>query len=417
MKISKILSFCILSIVCIQLQAQQIVGYAPYYRSYSASFDFTKYTHIHFFSIWPNADGSFDYPQSQDSLSLKKKFDDIAAKAIGTKMIMTFGGTHANGSKHFEALSTNETSRKNFVTRVIALCKAWNIDGIDIDWEGLSGAAAKQGNIDLLTDLRKATTDNQLSLSVDISASAYSGNNYDAAILKSMDYLNVMGYEYNGSWSKTAMHHADMKKITSLGLDYWTGKGIAKEKLNLGCSFYAKKYTETSTVGSAFTKAVTLTFQEVQTLINSGYTVVEDNTNGSYCYSTTKNEIVFYDSPKNAAHKIKYASENGYSGVIIWEIGQDDNNQSLATALDNERNILTPIDENNFQKKVNFKLKNKVLEINSEGNTNVELYNQLGVKMIDSTKKVIDVSTFDNNLYFLVITTKEGIVKEKIFIF
>lgn len=416
MKFSKILSFCILSIVCIQLQAQQIVGYAPYYRTYSANFDFTKYTHIHFFSIWPNADGSFNYPQSQDSLSLKKKFDDISAKANGAKMIMTFGGTHVNGSKHFEELSTDETARKNFVTRVIALCKAWNIDGVDIDWEGLSGANAKQGNIDLMTDLRKATTENNLSLSIDVPASAYSGNNYDVNAIDLADYINVMGYEYNGSWSKTALHHANMNKIVSLGLDYWTGKGLSKNKLNLGCSFYAKKYTGTSTVGSSFTKAITLTFEQVQTLINSGYTVMEDNTDGSYCYSKSKNEIVFYDSPKNASHKINYASQNGYSGVIIWEIGQDDRNQSLATALDDARKVLTPIHDN-FEKKVNFELKNKVLEISSEDNVIVEIYNSLGSKILHSTNKEIDLSSLSSNLYFLIITTDESSSKEKIFIF
>ena len=72
------------------LFAQKIVGYLPYYRGYNSNFDYTKYTHIHYFAIWPAADGSFIYPGSMDSLSMANQFHSIANEAQpgGTKMVL-----------------------------------------------------------------------------------------------------------------------------------------------------------------------------------------------------------------------------------------------------------------------------------------------------------------------------------------
>ncbi len=417
MKTMKVFYALTIALLCLQAQAQQIIGYAPYYRTYS-NFDFTKYTHVHFFAIWPEADGSFNFPQSEDSLSFKTKYDKIAqlAQPEGVKMVMTFGGTDVNGSKYFETLSVNETTRKHFVAQAIKLCKEWKIDGIDIDWEGLRGEEANQGYIDLMTELREACTDNNLTLSTDIPASSWGGQHYDANAIQLADYINVMSYTYGGAWAKTADHHTQLDKVDNIGLAYWENQGIPKSKLNLGSAFYGHKYEGTTVRGGSFTKVSDLTYPQIENLISTGYTVVEDNENGTYCYSEEENAIVFYDSPKNVTNKMNFAIDNGYSGVIIWEIGQDDSEQTLATALVDAKNKITSI-KSNEEKKVDFILQNKILNIQSEEQTQIKIYNTTGTLLLTSSQKEVNLSHLNHNVYILVIESNTAITRERIFIF
>lgn len=334
----KILFTIILFITSLHLHAQKIVGYLPYYKGVSQTADYTLYTHLHYFAIWPAADGSLTYPSAQDSVGMANQFSALKEKLENsdTKLIITFGGTAENGSEHFAAMAKNETTRGKFKDNVMALVNAWEADGIDIDWEWGSPNSPEEDRIAngvLIAELRELCTEASITLSVDISPSANNGKNYDATKMALADYINVMSYSYNGAWASTANHHSPMVKIESLGLEYWMGRGLQKEKLNIGTAFYGFKYNGTYQPGTAFTSTTTLNYTQVKQYIADGYTVVEDNWNGTYCYSELDNAIIYYDSPSNIAHKMAYAKDSSYSGIIIWEIGQDDTDQTLSKSL------------------------------------------------------------------------------------
>lgn len=420
-----VLLFALLVTLGVQVDAQKIVGYAPYYRSYDAGFDFSKYTHVHYFAIWPAADGTFIWPQSEDSLSMASQFKSIAdiAQPQGVKMVITFGGTSENGSKHFAEMATNASNRSAFISRAIALCQAWGIDGIDIDWEwGLheESEADKQGYVSLMTDLSTATNANNLSLSTDVAASSWFGQNSDVNAVDLADYINVMSYGYNGGWAQTADHHSPMSKISSIGLPYWTNQGVAKSKLNIGTAFYGFAYKGTTTRGEAFSSFTSPNYVDIVDLISAGYTVVEDNENGSYCYSTSANEIVFYDSPGNARTKMKYAKDNNYGGVIIWEIGADDDNQSLSIALDNEKEGVTAIAESDTEW-VQLYAINKALIVESDKlNTSLRMYDLGGNQVLDKTalgaSEKIDLSQLKTGVYIVQLLSKGQEYKTKVFV-
>ena len=335
----KYLTTTILTLFLSSLFAQKIVGYLPYYRGINSSYDYTKYTHLHYFAIWPAADGTFIYPGAEDSLSMAADFAELKAKVASsdTKMIITFGGTAENGSEHFATMAKNETTRTNFINNVISLATNWEADGIDIDWEWgdpNSPTEDRQANGTLISELREACDNALLTLSVDVSPSEYNGKNYDATIMALADYINVMSYSYNGGWASSAGHHSPLSKIKSLGVNYWTGRGISKSKLNIGSAFYGFKYNGATQPGDVFTSINTLTYPQIENLINSGYTVVEDDENGTYCYSNSENAIAFYDSPQNINAKMNHVNADGLSGLIIWEIGQDNATQTLASSAE-----------------------------------------------------------------------------------
>lgn len=425
MKIKTIYLATILSILSSALFGQKIIGYLPYYRGYNANFDYNKYTHLHYFAIWPAADGSFIYPGSEDSLSMAAEFNQLSAvaKPGGTKMIMTFGGTAENGSKYFAEMAKNAQTRAIFIANVITLAKDWNADGIDIDWEWgspNSPQADRDANGVLLTELRTATTNNNLTLSVDVSPSSYNGNNYDAAKIELADYINVMSYSYNGSWAATTGHHTPLGKIKTSGIDYWTGRGITKSKMNIGSAFYGFHYSGTYQPGQSFTSMTTLTYTQIKSLISSGYTVVEDNENGTYCYSVSENKIAYYDSQLNVANKMDYIKDNGLSGVIIWEIGQDDADQSLSTAIHDQ---LDPNVTSNKVPEIDIDLKvivngNQVTISNSLKNFNLKVINTLG-QVVSNQNEMSFQTEFTlekKGIYFIQIESESIKTIEKVLI-
>lgn len=351
----KIIFFLLITLSGIIYSQQKVVGYLPYYRGVNSNFDYSKYTHLHYFAIWPATDGSFVYPGSMDSTSMANGFQQIANSVANsdTKMIMTFGGTAENGSEHYINMAKNSVSRANFVNNVKALALAWNCDGIDIDWEWAQHTdtqTSSKAYADLMTDLRAMCNTNNLTLSVDVSPSSWNGKFYPPASIKLADYVNVMAYSYNGAWASTTAHHSPIGKVVNVGLAYWESKGISKEKMNLGTPFYGLKYEGASEVGKGFSSTSGVTYTQISNYINSGYTVVEDSVNGTYCYSAIENSIIFYDSPKAVGNKVRYSFDNGYGGVIIWEVGQDNNSQTLSKAIVSARDLVLNISNDSVEK-------------------------------------------------------------------
>lgn len=418
----KTIIYTLLFTIALSTQAQKIVGYLPYYRGVNANFDYTKYTHLHYFAIWPAADGSFIYPGAEDSLSMATDFADLTNKVAGseTKLIITFGGTAENGSEHFAEMAKDDVARLKFINNVIQLSTSWNADGIDIDWEWGSPNSPqddRDANGVLLTELRTACDNAQLTLSVDVSPSSYNGNNYDATKIGLADYINVMSYSYNGGWASTTGHHTGLDQIKTSGVNYWTGRGLPKSKLNIGSAFYAFKYNGTYQPGTAFTGIETLTYTQVKNLISDGYEVVENNASGTYCYSVSDNAIVYYDSPLNVEAKMQHAINDNLSGVIIWEIGQDDSDQSLSTALSNNQVTVKEAVNNDFV--FEFYLENGVLRIKSDiQKYSLSVYNLAGQLLINSTinsnTHVINLSHLSQQLVLLKFQNQGEVYTQKL---
>ncbi len=113
---------------------------------------------------------------------------------------------------------------------------------------------------------------------------------------------------------------------------------------------------------------------------------------------------------------MNYAKNNGYSGVIIWEVGQDDNSQSLSTSIFNQKASITS-NTQNIQEDVNFTLQNKQLIIHSTENISTKVYDLAGKVRVSSSNKNIDLNSLSNNIYILVIEGTTKTTRQKIFIF
>ena len=138
---------------------------------------------------------------------------------------------------------THTAVRENLVNQIIAKALNYNLDGVNIDFEALSGEVG-DGYIQFIRELSLKCDDNGLVLSVDnYVPSAYTQFYNRAEQANFADYVIVMAYDehYAGS---------DEGSVASIdfvreGAQNTLAEGVPAEQLILGMPFYTRIWAET----------------------------------------------------------------------------------------------------------------------------------------------------------------------------
>ncbi len=219
-----------------------IIGFHPSWVSYTIPWG--KITHLNYAFGLPNTDGSFSAP-SLASLAQQ-------GHAQGVEVWISIGG--ANNSANFLTLAANPTARTNFVNSVTQYLQDNCLDGVDIDWEHWTGSnsgtvitSESQSLIDMLAELTPAVHALGGKVSLDAYGSDWNGRHYLSPAINYLDWLNVMAYDFTGSWSAEGNHSTYANAVSSI--NYWANRfaaqpGYAKSKLMLGVPFYGKDWDQ-----------------------------------------------------------------------------------------------------------------------------------------------------------------------------
>ena len=274
------------------------------------------------------------------------------------KLMASIGGWSM--CKHFPEMAANPTKRARFVADCEKLIDM-GFDGIDIDWEypnnpGMnieSYSAADYTNFAvLMEDIRAAIgPDKYLTAAMSASPANLGGFNW-SRLATSMDYFNMMTYDYNGGWSNNAGHNSPL-----YGTDSWNStynflisKGVAPSKINMGVGFYGRGVV---TQGAAKLGGITnktqanvqpdgpvstcsdftnwgafdgtpYYFYIDQTInaANSGWTKYWDDV-AKVPYATKGNFFLSYDNEQSIEQKANFVNDKNLAGVIIWEVFSD----------------------------------------------------------------------------------------------
>jgi GH18 family chitinase/chitodextrinase len=294
----KILLLFILLGMSLTIQAQRIVGYMPYWAGDVNLIQYSKLTHINYAFALPNADGTIkpiaDVPRLQTIVS--------KAHAAGGKVLIAIGGWSDNGEVldgRFEQLAGDAASRARFVTAAMGLVSTYNLDGVDIDWE-YPDAGQSSNNYDLLMTALSAQLKPQGKLLSAAVTASYNGEGISLTALSKMDYVNIMAYDEN------EFQHSTFDFAVQ-SLNYWAGRGVAKNKLNLGVPFYGKQGGEVP----------------YSTILSRG-----GDPNADVFGSIGYNGLV------TMRKKAQYVKDQGYGGIMIWELSEDVTNaNSLVSAI------------------------------------------------------------------------------------
>ncbi len=287
-------------------------------------------------------------------LQLKQKYP-------GLKVLISIGGW--SWSENFSRAAQDEASRQRFAASCIDLYLNQYkgvFDGLDIDWEypvsgGLvPGKPEDQKNFTLLLkELRRqldevSAQDNHHYL-LTIAAPIGPGNirNMELdAIASTVDWINLMGYDFHGTWEtstnfnaplfRTSTDPADASLNVDAALQTYLSSGVPAKKLVLGVPFYGKGwsgvpattdglYQPASGAAPGTWEAGTYDFNDIQK--NHLATAKRHWDSEAYVpwlYDPKSKIFISYEDAQSLQAKAGYARDLGLSGVMIWELSQGD---------------------------------------------------------------------------------------------
>ncbi len=308
-----------------------VMAFYPFWNTSTypiAEIPWDKITHINYSFALPNEDGTLN---TQD---IDSEIDNLvtAAHANGVKVYVSVGG--AIGGEGFVSVSANTRLRALFVDEINCYVINHFLDGVDIDWEYWTGqdqivATESAGLVDLLKDLRDEL-DEDKEMSMDVFATNWNGKHYRDEAVQYLTYINAMLYDLRGPWSEAGHQSAYDEVITtgattftikSWGLEYWAGfRKWPIPKIVVGMPFYGRDFDVNDGAAVAYKDVV----QRVQ---DEGADLDADRIGNLY-----------YDSPASARKKAIFARDNGYAGMMFWELTLDtkDAETSLLNVLDQE---------------------------------------------------------------------------------
>ncbi len=320
------------SLVC--LAQFKVVGYLPTYRFGSiGSIDLSKLTHINL---------SFANPDSDGDLVISPSITSIVntAHASDVLVFISIGGAGVSSTVkgYYDNLMT-PANRANFIHKIRLYLEANSLDGIDVDLEGDDIHDTYYGPfVEQLVDT--------LSLyGLKVSAAVASWNAEwkmpDEAIA-AFDWINLMSYDATGPWAPDSPGQHSSYNFAQNDINYWKGRGVPADNIVLGVPFYGYEFVNSTTVN-------TYTYANI-VATHSG---AENNDQVGNLY---------YNGIPTIQAKTALAI-NQASGIMIWELGQDDfGSKSLLDAIADQMAI-TKVEEESELKVVSVLYPNPVKDV------------------------------------------------------
>ncbi|KAL9598782.1 MAG: hypothetical protein Q9219_004280 [cf. Caloplaca sp. 3 TL-2023] len=273
------------------------------------------------------------------------------------KVLLSIGGW--TYSSNFANPASTHQGRSTFAKSAVQHVKNLGLDGLDIDWEYPQDDVEAQNFAHLLTQTRKeldaasSHSDHhdhhhtgRFVLTVACPAGA---QNYERLHLKSMDrsldFWNLMAYDYTGSWDTRAGHQANLYLShhdpastpfsTRKAVEYYVSHGIRPSKIVLGMPLYGRAFTATSGPGHSFSGTGEGSWEngiwDFKDLPKEGAKECIDKEIGaSWSYDEAKRVMVTYDTLAMANVKVDFMKEWGLGGGMWWESsGDKKGNESL----------------------------------------------------------------------------------------
>ena len=272
----------------------------------------------------------------------------VQQKNPSIKTLLSIGGGAANNAD-YAAMASDFNRRQAFITSSINLARSNNFHGLDLDWEYPSTPEQMTQFGYLVDEWRAAIADEArtsgrpallLAAAVFYSSNYYSTDYVVVALARSLDWINVMAYDFYGpGWSTVtgppaALYNPGNSVSGNTGVRAWLQAGFPANKTVLGFPFYGYGWRLSNagnhgyfapTTGAAFPDGGAVAYNYIRQFIvnNRATTVFNSTVVGDYCYSGTT--WIGYDDTQSITAKVRYSKGLGLRGYFAWHVGADDN--------------------------------------------------------------------------------------------
>lgn len=315
-----------------------VYGYLPYWVDGVDDVPWDHVTHVAFFDVGLNSDGS---------LSSTSRWTSIASELVtaahdrGVKVHLTLT---CFDDDVMDVVLPSATLRAKVVQNVKNLLDAYDADGVSVDFEGM-GASNRDGLVSLVSELSAAVDE------VTVATPAVDWNgayDYDALAYAS-DALFIMGYDYH--WSG-----GDPGPVAPLyGGDPWSKYSIAwtlddyflyggpPERIILGLPLYGKVWPTTNNAvpGTATGDADSITLADAVDDAATYGRLYESLTETPYYFPSSKSQA-WYDDEQSIRAKVRYAVDQGLLGVGFWALGYEGGDASFWAMMAEETTVDDP---------------------------------------------------------------------------
>lgn len=279
-------------------------------------------------------------------------------------------------SSRFSDAALTAASRAAFAQSCADFVNLYSFDGVDIDWEypvcgGLASnvtrPADRQNYTLLLAELRArldalaAANGRPYLLTIAAPAGPATYAHLELGLIHPyLDWLNVMAYDFHGSWSPFTNFHnalhaapgdpsagvAATQFNAAAAVQAYLAAGIPPSKIVIGAPFYGRGWSGVAAANDGLWQGFTglpagtweagvFDFQDIQdNLLPTGWVRHwHPQARVPWAYSPAAGVMISYEDEVSLDEKAAYVNASGLGGVMAWELSADDGAHSLLGVL------------------------------------------------------------------------------------
>lgn len=276
---------------------QRTVVYLPDWRgslaTWAPKIDFSRVSYLNLCFAEVDAAGNVSYSDAGLDAFV------AAAHAKGVKVCMAIGGGSIVEDGGVYGTVLQDGVRDTLVNKLSQFAADHQLDCIDVDLEGNGVNQYYEAFVtSLVTKLHSQNKE------MTSAVSSWFGEKISDKAIQAFDFINIMAYDLHNPGGSTQPVQSSSISDATQEVDYWLGRGLAKNKAVYGVPFYGYRWTGA--------KGEALTYAEILAKNPGAATQDQLEIDGATVYLNSRTTI---------AAKAVLAKQ--YGGIMVWELGQD----------------------------------------------------------------------------------------------
>jgi chitinase len=277
------------------------------------------------------------------------------------KVVLSVGGWKAGG---FSEAAATPAGRERFADSAVALMVANKADGLDVDWEypghhesGIVSSPEDRAHFTLLLQTLRRALDHagdvdshrgagHYTLSIAAADGPFVSDVDIAATAASLDWVNLMTYDFVNSMTPYTGHHSGLNdstiappdaRSTAKAVQQFLAAGLPSHKLVIGAAFYGREFAAVSPTGDGLYQPYGHYQGEhpwpqlkADFIDRNGFVRRWDaKAQAPYLWNAATRHFISYDDAQSLAAKARYVKAHRLGGIMYWEQGEDPQGELL----------------------------------------------------------------------------------------